>query len=687
LPERKLKVFLSSTAKDLTAFRKAVHARLAVSPLFECIRQEDFGAQPHPPVDLCHRQVLEADLFIGLIGMRRGWEPPDDPGQRSITEMEYDWAKDVAPRFMHVTPDDFPVPGNLRETAVAHRRQLAFRKRVMDEFVVSQNGFASPDALANLIVDGLTTHVLNGDLIEHVRPRAAVKNDPPDVRPVAEQLLQLLDERGLLKTAERGGLERDIVLKLAKRLKPDDTLDFDRAVAELENAIAIAIEAIARGRRGSNEDDFVNDVLKSVAAHTQAGENERAIQTLDDALKELDAREAEQHETLKQSRLTLLEAGIEQDILRRDAPSVARRVLQIVAIENPDNAAAYFNALRKKQDAFDVDGRDKGINFSLEIAIEIARLSAATAHDADERGTALNDLGVALQELGDRESGTTRLDQAVEAFREALKERTREHVPLDWAMTQHNLGAVLQTLGDRESGTARLDEAVAAYREALKERTRERVPLQWAMTQNNLGNALQTLGTRESGTTRLDEAVAAYLEALKERTRERVPLQWAMTQNNLGNALAALSAHESGTARLDEAVAAYREALKEGTRERAPLRWAMTQNNLGIALRLLGERESGITRLEEAVMAFREALKEYTHERVPLDWAMGTGNHGRALAHLADRRGDSEMAEAAVVQIEQSIAVLRNGGHVAFAEVFEAQLPRARAIRDRLNKI
>ena len=28
MPDRKLKVFLSSTAKDLTAFRKAVHARL-----------------------------------------------------------------------------------------------------------------------------------------------------------------------------------------------------------------------------------------------------------------------------------------------------------------------------------------------------------------------------------------------------------------------------------------------------------------------------------------------------------------------------------------------------------------------------------------------------------------------------------------------------------------------------------
>ena len=95
------------------------------------------------------------------------------------------------------------------------------------------------------------------------------------------------------------------------------------------------------------------------------------------------------------------------------------------------------------------------------------------------------------------------------AYRAALLEWTRERVPLDWAMAQNNLGNALRALGERESGTARLDEAVAAYRAALLERTRERVPLYWATTQNNLGNALRVLGERESGTARLEEALQA----------------------------------------------------------------------------------------------------------------------------------------------------------------------------------
>jgi len=45
----------------------------------------------------------------------------------------------------------------------------------------------------------------------------------------------------------------------------------------------------------------------------------------------------------------------------------------------------------------------------------------------------------------------------------------RSRVPLDWAMTQNNLGAALVALGERESGTARLEEAVAAYRDTLKD--------------------------------------------------------------------------------------------------------------------------------------------------------------------------------------------------------------------------
>ena len=59
-------------------------------------------------------------------------------------------------------------------------------------------------------------------------------------------------------------------------------------------------------------------------------------------------------------------------------------------------------------------------------------------------------------------------------------------VPRLWAVQS-------KILGERESGTARLEEAVAAYRAALNERTHERGPLDWAMSTGNQGLALMIL--------------------------------------------------------------------------------------------------------------------------------------------------------------------------------------------------
>lgn len=80
-----------------------------------------------------------------------------------------------------------------------------------------------------------------------------------------------------------------------------------------------------------------------------------------------------------------------------------------------------------------------------------------------------------------------------------LKERTRDRVPL----------------GERESETTRLEEAFAAYREALKERTRARVPLDWTFTQMNIALVKSALFSKDSQPRHLDEAIEAADGALE----------------------------------------------------------------------------------------------------------------------------------------------------------------------------
>ena len=64
---------------------------------------EIFTASTRPTVEECLRYAREADLLVGIIAWRYGWEPD---GEKSITEMEYDAAKE---RLMFLIDPELPV--------------------------------------------------------------------------------------------------------------------------------------------------------------------------------------------------------------------------------------------------------------------------------------------------------------------------------------------------------------------------------------------------------------------------------------------------------------------------------------------------------------------------------------------------------------------------------------------------
>ena len=455
---------------------------------------------------------------------------------------------------------------------------------------------------------------------------------------VADAALEQSEASGAAKRLRAAGITENALIGLAQRVAAD-TEDLKQAWTELQNAMEMAVRVQADGKVTSNHGDFVDVVLKRVAELSAEGEYESAGEEIDAAL----AREVEETQA-RQGKL--LDRGVEVALLDRDTKRAAELLVRKADLDAGGTVG--FEGLRALQDVYYERGRDKGINLDLELAIDLAKFVQTRAKGYAEIGCALNDLGTALKTLGERESGTARLEGAVTTYRAALEVRTRDKLPLDWATTQNNLGNALKTLGERESGTARLEEAVTAYRAALEVRTRDTVPLDWAMTQNNLGNALQTLGQRENGTALLEEAVTAYRAALEEWTRDTVPLDWATTQNNLGTALQTLGERENGTTLLEEAVTAYRAALEEWTRDTVPLDWAMTQNNLGAALQTLGERESGTARLQEALEAYEAALEERTRDKVPFDWAMTKENLAILELNLFAKNSDKSHLDAAM---------------------------------------
>src|SRR5271166_2647933 len=276
-----------------------------------------------------------------------------------------------------------------------------------------------------------------------------------------QKLIANMDAR-----AETAGLQRRVIVSLARGQKRDVS-GFDQAVGELKRAVEVVRDVIARGERGTNADEFVDKVLSEIAEKTKNADFDGSARAVNDALAELDRREAEQRkreaeqrDTARRARVELLEAGVRQDTLRRDAVAVAGRIAALVTVQHPTERPAWLPEFRKHYETFCEEGRDKGINFSLSVAVELARRALATARNNIERGEAADLLSSALTSLQEGQSGTAWVEEAVGVSRTALEETPRDQAPLQWARTQCDLGDALTSLFERAGASGRLKEAV-----------------------------------------------------------------------------------------------------------------------------------------------------------------------------------------------------------------------------------
>src|SRR5208282_3680204 len=109
---------------------------------------------------------------------------------------------------------------------------------------------------------------------------------------------------------------------------------------------------------------------------------------IDHALADIDRREMVRRETAQRERIALLDAGIKQHTLRRDAVAVAEQIERSVAVQHAAERPAWHPEFRARYEEYREDGEAKGINFSLEVAIECTRRMLDSADDPQERGIA-----------------------------------------------------------------------------------------------------------------------------------------------------------------------------------------------------------------------------------------------------------------------------------------------------------
>ncbi|MDR6904933.1 putative ATPase [Agromyces sp. 3263] len=141
-PDQRLRVFVSSTLRELATERRAVRA--AVEQLGLAPVMFELGARPHPPRELYRAYLAQSDIFVGLYGEQYGWVAPGE--ELSGLEDEYRLAPPQLPKLVYV-----------REGGTREPRLQELLERIKADDRASYAYFTDAEQLADLVRADLAT--------------------------------------------------------------------------------------------------------------------------------------------------------------------------------------------------------------------------------------------------------------------------------------------------------------------------------------------------------------------------------------------------------------------------------------------------------------------------------------------------------------------------------------------------
>jgi len=141
-PDQRLRVFVSSTLKELQPERRA--ARSAIERLHLAPVMFELGARPHPPRELYRAYLDQSDVFVGLYWQEYGWIAPDE--EFSGLEDEY-----------RLAPRDMPKLIYLKQPAQREERLAKLVEEIRGDDSTSYKTFETAEELTELIEGDLAT--------------------------------------------------------------------------------------------------------------------------------------------------------------------------------------------------------------------------------------------------------------------------------------------------------------------------------------------------------------------------------------------------------------------------------------------------------------------------------------------------------------------------------------------------
>ncbi|RDV12260.1 DUF4062 domain-containing protein [Arthrobacter sp. RT-1] len=157
-PDQRIRVFVSSTLRELEPERRAV--REAVESLHLAPVMFELGARPHPPRSLYRSYLAQSDVFVGIYGGSYGWVAPGE----DVSGLEDEYALSAGmPKLIYV-----------KDGVTREPRLDGLLDRIRNDDDASYKRYGDPQELGDLVRADLA--VLLAERFDASRPAA---EEPP----------------------------------------------------------------------------------------------------------------------------------------------------------------------------------------------------------------------------------------------------------------------------------------------------------------------------------------------------------------------------------------------------------------------------------------------------------------------------------------------------------------------------
>ncbi len=260
---------------------------------------------------------------------------------------------------------------------------------------------------------------------------------------------------------------RAIAARIEIRLRNEPV---EEALRYIDNFVSAAVQE--EKERSKDVDKFPDLVALRNEARglLNAGRLAEVSTPFDAALQQ--RRDTQAERTIKevQREVQLLQEAANYDCLAFDIEKAIQRHIEVAVLLSPDDVTGQKSYLYEVAHESILFGRNRTNQASLHLSIGIFQ---SVLQGVDEFSSPIEwaslvySLGLSLARLGEMEAGTSRLEEAVNCYRDSLGHCSSKLNPYNWGLMQCYLGEALTTCGSRHTGSRKLRQAVTALKKAL----------------------------------------------------------------------------------------------------------------------------------------------------------------------------------------------------------------------------